>query len=99
MAEVESVWLVRGVYLACGVLLATLVHVAFCAWGQGLGRGKSRQAREVLKRHGLTPQLYLASVGVDDLELRAALDEFSFAGYIITDKEGNIVGKLCPRAV
>ncbi|MFT0547010.1 hypothetical protein ACMHYO_11815 [Allopusillimonas ginsengisoli] len=99
MAEAESVWLIRGTYLACGVVLATLVRVALCAWGQALDRRRSRQAREVLKRHGLTPQLYLASVGVDDLELRSALDEFSSGGYIVTDKEGNIVGKLCPKVV
>lgn len=63
-------------------------------------RNKQRQASatQVLKNHGLTPQLYLATIGEEDSELRGALDAFAFTGHIITNAKGEVVGKLCPTA-
>ena len=67
-------------------------------WRQGDDRQRRAIALQVLKNHGLTPQLYLASTGEEDPELRSALDAFAFTGHMITNAKGEVVGKLCPRA-
>lgn len=85
-------------WLGCGVLLAEVVHGLIRFWRRGDDGQKRAKATQVLKTHGLTPQLYLATIGENDAELRAALDTFAFTGHIITNAQGGIVGKLCPRA-
>lgn len=60
------------------------------------GRRRSNAAA-VLKRYGMTPQLYQPTSGVEDPELLKALDVFASTGYIITRINGEVVGELCPR--
>lgn len=86
-------------WFACGIIVAAVLDIALRFWGRHQYRERRRNAGEVLKRHGLTPQLYLATVDEDDPELRSALDEFAFSGYIITNAKGNVVGRLCPKVV
>jgi len=83
--------------LGCGVLLAEIAQWLIRFWRQREDRQRRAKARQVLNNHGLTPQLYLATIGEDDAELRAALDAFAFTGHIITNAKGEVVGKLCPR--
>lgn len=85
-------------WLGCGVLLAEMAQWLIRFWRQSEDRQRLAKATQVLKNHGLTPQLYLATIGEEDAELRAALDVFVFTGYIITNTKGDVVGKLCSRA-
>lgn len=84
-------------WLFAGLLTAALMGSFFRLWRKNQERQKRHEARQVLMRYGLTPQLYLATIGESDPKLRAALDEFSFTGHIITNGKGEVVGKLCPR--
>lgn len=85
-------------WLSYGFLLAILVDWLFSLWRRIEDvRGKS-DAAQVLKKHGLTPQLYLPTIGEEDPELRSALDTFAFTGHVITNPKGDVVGKLCPTA-
>jgi hypothetical protein len=83
-------------WLGCGVLLAVMADWLLRLWRQSENMEKLVNARQVLKNHGLTPQLYLATIGEDDPELRTAIDAYAFTGYIITNAKGEVVGKLCP---
>lgn|SRR5690554_6542244 len=82
--------------LFTGMLLAWLADWLFRFWRRSQEGAMRRDARLILKRHGLTPQLYLATIGEEDQELRSALDSFAFTGHIITDSKGQVVGKLLP---
>lgn len=79
-----------------GALLAWMTDWLFSFWRQRQEDSRRRDARMILKRHGLTPQLYSAAIGEEDQELQSALDAFAFSGYIITDSKGQVVGKLLP---
>lgn len=79
--------------------VATWMGWLWRSWLRGKERRRRSAAEQVLKRHGLTPQLYLATTGEYDTDLRAALDVFALSGYVITDAQGNVIGKLCPRFV
>ncbi|MBN6740145.1 hypothetical protein JKG47_06290 [Acidithiobacillus sp. MC6.1] len=59
---------------------------------------KRADAGAVLKSHGLTPVLYVPTVGIADPALRNAMDEFSFSGHIIMNAEGQVVGKIAGTA-
>lgn len=84
--------------LFAGIFLAEAAHFLYRFHFQIEDDKRKEKAREVLKKHGLKPQLYLATIGEKDPELRAALDEFSFNGYIITNTKDDVVGKLCLTA-
>ncbi len=92
MNELSSWFLGVG----CGFAISVMVSVCFTVWGRSGYRDRAKAAR-VLKRQGLTPQLYLPAVGEGDTELRAALEFFAARGYIITNTQGEVVGKVCPR--
>lgn len=78
--------------------LAEAAHFLYRFHFQIEDNKRKEKAREALKKHGLKPQLYLATIGEKDPELRAALDKFSFSGHIITDGENAVVGKICLTA-
>lgn len=86
------------VWLGSGVLLALVTDLLLKRWRDREHRQSRELARQVLKDHGLTPQLYLATVGEEDPQLRSALDTFAFTGHIITNSKGEVVGKLSPKA-
>jgi len=87
------------VLLVSGGVFALMMDWLHRFWLRSQGNLKRSEALAVLKRHGLTPQLYLATIGVEDTELRNALDEFAFSGHIIMNNEDEVVGKICPRVV
>ncbi|MCG9692074.1 hypothetical protein L1D55_09975 [Vibrio sp. Isolate22] len=56
------------------------------------------KALKLLKAYGYEPELYLATIGTDDPELRDALDQFAFTGHVIKNRDGEIIGGLVPKA-
>jgi hypothetical protein len=89
----ELIWLSTGVALALGT------DWLFRFWRRSQASQRRSEAVAVLKKHGLSPRLYLATIGVDDDELRNALDEFAYSGHIIINSKDEVVGKICPRVV
>lgn len=50
---------------------------------------------EVVSKHGMKAHKYFPAVGQrDDVELSTALDWFAANGFVVTDKNGAIVGKV-----
>lgn len=86
-------------WFSFGAAVATWTGWLWRFWRRGKERGRRAAAEQVLKRYGLTPQLYLSTIGEHDADLRAALDVFALSGYVVTDTQGNVIGKLCPRLV
>lgn len=80
--------------LCSGALLAVMADWLFRFLRRRQEDSRIRDARMILKRHDLTPRLYLATIGEEDQELRSALAAFACTGYIITDSKGRVVGKL-----
>lgn len=81
-----------------GVMVAEATDGLMAIWTRTQARHRRADATAVLKAHGLTPVLYLATFGVEDAELRRALDEFTFSGHIIQTSEGNVIGRLVGSA-
>ena len=84
-------------WLFFGVMLTAVLDRLFWFWRRSEEARRRRDAAQTLKHHGLTPQLYLATIGIEDAELRSALDTFAFTGHIITNTKGEVVGRLCLR--
>ena len=61
-----------------------------------IAHGKEFQAMlEVVSKHGMKAHKYFPGVGQrDDVELSTALDWFAANGFVVTDKNGGIVGKV-----
>ena len=89
------------IWLFFGVMLAEAADWLLAIWTRTQARRRRADATAVLKAHGLTPVLYLATIGVEveDAGLRRALDEFTFSGYIIQTSEGKVMGRLVGSAV
>jgi hypothetical protein len=52
-------------------------------------------ALDVLEKHGYRAHFYLPTVGAqDDRELWEALETMRLSGFIVTDQNGNLVGKV-----
>ncbi|MEB8535132.1 hypothetical protein [Acidithiobacillus ferriphilus] len=81
-----------------GVMVAEAADWLLAIWTRTQARHRRADATAVLKAHGLTPVLYLATIGVEDAGLRRALDEFTFSGYIIQTSEGKVMGRLVGSA-
>nr|WP_313658796.1 hypothetical protein [Achromobacter ruhlandii] len=86
-------------WLVLGLILGAWADWICRSWRRRTQTLKRSHAEKILLKNGLTPQLYLPTIGDHDVELRTALDEFSFSGYIITDARSEVVGKLCPKVV
>jgi hypothetical protein len=80
--------------LSIGVLLMMCVDGMLKLWRQSQAMQRHINARNTLHHHGLTPRLYLATIGVDNVELRAAMDEFACSGHIILNDNGEVIGNL-----
>lgn len=87
------------IWLSTGLIFALATDRLFRFWQRSQADQRRREAVAVLKKHGLSPQLYLATIGVDDDELRSALDEFAYSGHIIMNTKNEVIGRICPRVV
>lgn len=87
------------ILLSTGALFTLAMEWLFRFWQRSLADQRRAKALAVLKKHGLSPQLYLSTIGVEDADLRSALDEFAYSGHIIINTKGEVIGKICPRVV
>jgi hypothetical protein len=66
--------------------------------GDRLSASSIDRATDVIEARGMKAHLYLAGVGSrDDTELSYALDTLNAAGFIITDSDGLLVGKVATK--
>lgn len=84
--------------IAIGVMLTLGCLKVLALIERDEDRRRRQQAEAVLRRHGMTAEMYLASAGVGDPELADALDLVAATGHIVTDHCGALVGDLCQRA-
>lgn len=62
------------------------------AFGKGVEERDA--ALDVLERHGLQAYFYLPAVGENDQDLNSALRLLAGRGYLITNRSGDLVGKV-----
>lgn len=74
-------------------------HRNITSKGMSFASEKSQNyALDVIEKHDLEAHYYLPSVGKrNDEELSNALDLLSISGFIITDSNGNLVGKVAKK--
>ncbi|CCN38636.1 conserved exported hypothetical protein [Vibrio nigripulchritudo SFn27] len=88
----------NNLILVVVTVAVTLLAVRAFKWRSVYKRmQKQSQSREVLQRYGLDTELYLGTLGVNDKELRDAIDDFRFTGHVIVDRNGGIIGGLVPN--
>ncbi|CDQ10578.1 conserved protein of unknown function [Acidithiobacillus ferrivorans] len=80
------------------VLFVLVANLLLTIWKRMQAQRRRAHALDVLKTHGLTPVLYIPTVGVDDADLRKALDEFAFSGQVILTSDGTVVGGFAGSA-
>lgn len=90
---IELIWFLTGVAFA----LAMSRLCRFCQRSNAAQRQSDAVA--VLTKHGLAAKPYVPSIGVDDVELRNALDEFAYSGKLILNAKNEVVGRICPTVV
>jgi hypothetical protein len=83
--------------ICIGVLLALALTTTLRWIDRDEARRRRSMADAILRRHGFTSERYVASSGVCDAELSAALEEFGGCGHIVLDGRGEVVGALCRR--
>jgi hypothetical protein len=80
------------------VLFVLVANLLLPVWRRMQVQRRQAHALDVLKTHGLTPVLYIPTVGVEDADLRKALDEFAFSGQVILTSDGTVVGGFAGSA-
>jgi hypothetical protein len=78
-------------YLLISGVLALFIEWLISFWLRTSEKQSCIEAKKILSKHGLTPRMYLATIGVEDEELRKALCKYT--GYIVLDKNSVVVGK------
>jgi hypothetical protein len=86
------------IWFFSGAMIVLTANWLLTIWRRTQARRRRADAAAVLKLHGLTPVLYLATTGVEDAGLQRALDEYAFHGYIIQSADGKVVGRLAGSA-
>lgn len=87
--------MIELLWFACGVVASELGTRAIKAWHRSDERRRMDAAAETLKQNGMAPNLYLATIGTTDSDLRRALNAFASKGHIITNARGQMVGAIC----
>jgi hypothetical protein len=80
------------------VLFVLVANLLLTIWKRMQAQRRRAHALDVLKTHGLTPVLYIPTIGVEDADLREALDEFAFSGQIIQASDGTVIGGFAGSA-
>ena len=84
--------------LVMGAILIILADFVLGSWRKSEEVIRKRESATYLKERGFTPQMYLPGIGIEDEDLHRAMDVYAHSGYIIFDKDGNVVGGIVPRA-
>lgn len=79
-------------YLIAGGVLALMIKWLIDSWMCMGEMQRRRNAEKILSKNGLKPHMYLASIGIENKELRRALSEYT--GQIVLNSKGFVVGKL-----
>lgn len=89
-----------------GVTEIAWLFAGFCLSGfaaLGMERRQRRDektqlelARQLLAKHGYTPQMYLPAMCDESDDVRAAMNRVSMDGHLIINRAGEVVGKLAP---
>jgi hypothetical protein len=82
-----------------GFFLAEAINFSFRFYRNSIESRERSEALQVLRSHGMSPQLYLSTIGEENLELRNAMEAFAYTGHVIMNEQGEIVGKICKKAV
>lgn len=56
---------------------------------------RKEKAKATLAKYGMNAHMYLAAMGVDNIEIRRALSVYD--GYVVLDQNQEIVGRLLPK--
>lgn len=79
-------------------IIITLLFISHFRYQRGeYANEKRQQSLKVLREHGLDSALYIGTDGVNDEELRNAIDDLTCSGYIIIDRDNNVIGRLRPK--
>jgi hypothetical protein len=81
-----------------GFVLSEAINFSFRFYKNSIESRERSEALQVLRSHGMSPQLYLSTIGEENLELRNAMEAFAYTGHIIMNEQGEIVGKICQTA-
>jgi len=91
----EQLWFFAG-----GIAVFILIQIAGLiktVAGRPSGMKELKQAEEVLARHKMSVYSYIPTIGMDDTELRDALDLAAMHGKVILNADGQVVGRLLPK--
>ena len=91
--------MVNILYLVSGGIGALIVVWIFRFWQHRQNKLRRRKAAAFLKKRGLTAQLYIPTIGIEDTDLLNAIDEFACSGHIIMNTKGEVLGKVSSRFV
>lgn len=80
--------------MASGVLLGAVADSLMRAYLKQGEKRDHQQAKDFIASRGYSAHIYFPSLGVEDPELRRALDRAAVGGRIIVDSKGAIVGNL-----
>ncbi len=84
-----------AVTTACMVCLMPRWMIRF--WRQSQERARRSEAQKFLRTRGMEAHLYLPSFGEEREDLRAALAVFDHTGYVVLNRDGQLVGRVLPK--
>ncbi len=91
----------QGWFFVGGIAVFVLIQIAGLiktAAGRPDGSKELIQAEKVLARHKMSAHSYIPTIGIDDIELRDALDRVAMSGKVIVHADGQVVGRLLPKS-
>ena len=86
-------------FLIAGAAMMWLADWMVRFWMQSKESQEQAEAEKILSAHGMSTHLYMPSLGVDDQNLREALDKAAYTGRIVLDDNGYVVGRVLPKLV
>jgi len=89
--------MLNAMLVITGVVLAEITNRSV-RWWQSIEDQRLRaEAKDILAKHGMSPELYLPSLGTKDQDLRWAMSVFDMTGYVVLNADQDIIGKIVPN--